>query len=99
MHLLLLQDAIQLLISTAKALLIANIIVVVFLVFDLCFRIKEWNEKYRLFNKIVNAAKKATKRVKEKIEGFKLNEIFNRKKEIEIPEELFGNSEQVEEEE
>ena len=97
MHLFLLQDVIESLVATAKALLIANIIVVVFLVFDLCFRIKEWNEKYRLFNKIVNAAKKATKKIKEKIKGFKLNEIFNCKKEIEIPNEVFEISEQVEE--
>lgn len=83
MHLLLLQDAIKSLLSTAKALLVANIIVALFLVLDLYFRVKEWNAKYGLSKKIVSAAKKATERVKEKIKGLKFNESFNRKKEIE----------------
>ena len=83
MHLLLLQDAIKSLLSTAKALLVANIIVALFLVLDLYFRVKEWNAKYGLSEKIVSAAKKATESIRKKIKGFKLNPIFNLKKEIE----------------
>ena len=83
MHLLLLQDAIESLMATAKVLLIANIIVALFLVLDLYFRVKEWNAKYGLSKKIVSAAKKATKSIREKIKHFKLNSIIDCKKEIE----------------
>ena len=83
MHLFLLQDVIESLMSTAKALLVANIIVALFLVLDLYFRVKEWNAKYGLLKKIVAAAKKATESIREKIKDFKLNPIFDRKKEIE----------------
>lgn len=82
MHLLLLQDAIKSLLLTAKVLLAANIIVALFLVLDLYFRVKEWNAKYGLSEKIVSAAKKSTESIREKIKDFKLNPIFNRKKEI-----------------
>lgn len=82
MHLFLLQDVIESLMSTAKVLLAANIIVALFLALDLYFRVKEWNAKYGLSEKIVAAAKKTTERVKEKIKSLKFNEIFNRKKEI-----------------
>lgn len=82
MHLLLLQDAIKSLLSTAKALLVANIIVALFLVLDLYFRVREWNAKYGLSEKIVSAAKKASESIRKKIEDFKLKPIFNRKKEI-----------------
>ena len=80
MHLFLLQDVIESLMSTAKVLLAANIIVALFLVLDLYFRVKEWNDKYGISKKIVSAAKKATEIIREKI---KLNLIFYRKKEIE----------------
>ena len=82
MHLFLLQDVIESLMSTAKALLVANIIVALFLVLDLYFRVREWNDKYGISEKIVAAAKKATESIREKIKDFKLNSIFNRKKEI-----------------
>ena len=81
MHLFLLQDVIESLMSTAKALLVANIIVALFLVVDLYFRVREWNDKYGISEKIVSAAKKATESIREKIKDFKLNSIFNRKKE------------------
>lgn len=83
MHLFLLQDVIESLMSTAKVLLAANIIVALFLVLDLYFRVKEWNDKYGISKKIVSAAKKATEIIREKIKDFKLNLIFYRKKEIE----------------
>ena len=82
MHLLLLQDVIESLMSTAKVLLAANIIVALFLALDLYFRVREWNDKYGISKKIVSAAKKSTEIIREKIMGFKLNLIFNRKKEI-----------------
>lgn len=81
MHLFLLQDVIESLMSTAKALLVANIIVALFLVVDLYFRVREWNDKYGISEKIVSAAKKAIESIREKIKDFKLNSIFNRKKE------------------
>ena len=82
MHLILLQDVIERLLGTARVLLAANIIVALFLVLDLYFRVKEWNAKYGLSEKIVSAAKKATEIIREKIKDFKLKPIFNRKKEI-----------------
>lgn len=82
MHLFLLQDVIESLMSTAKVLLAANIIVALFLALDLYFRVKEWNAKYGLSEKIVSAAKKTTESIRKKIKDFKLNPIFNRKKEI-----------------
>lgn len=83
MHLFLLQDVIESLMSTAKVLLTANIIVALFLALDLYFRVKEWNAKYGLSEKIVSAAKKATESIRKKIKDFKLKPIFNRKNEIE----------------
>ena len=82
MHLLLLQDVIESLMSTAKVLLAANIIVALFLALDLYFRVREWNDKYGISKKIVSAAKKSTEIIREKIKDFKLKPIFNRKKEI-----------------
>lgn len=83
MHLLLLQDVIERLLGTARVLLVANIILALFLVLDLYFRVREWNAKYGLSEKIVAAAKKATESIREKIKDFKLNPIFNRRKKIE----------------